>query len=591
MQAMGVKAVHVSVGFPVLTPAYYSDPSTAQQLTNFYGQVASGIHAMGLKLIVETGPVIQTDSNGNIVSNSYLSSLSMADYEAGRAQTAVTIAQVMQPDFLTVLNEPDTEASVSQQSAVNTLSGSAELLGAILQALQNANIQGVSVGAGIGSWLPNPGPWVTQIAGTPGVNYLDIHVFPVMGSTLTNLFTFAQQAQAAGKPLAMSQVWLYKTAPGDTAGYGAIHSRDAFSFWAPLDQQFIQALMTFSQSNNTVFVSPFWARYFRAYLNFSQYGGLTGSALENQVVATTTAAGAAGQIDSTGSAYALGIISPADTVPPTVPSGLSGVAANTSTVQLNWTDSTDNVGVLGYQIYRDGTPLATVANNRYLDTTATQTYHVYSVAAYDVSGNTSATSTGQFAPLDNTPPTAPATLQATAVSSTQVNLNWSASTDNLAVAQYQIYRGTSSTSLNLIAVQITATNWSDTQIIPGKTFYYAVRALDAAYNASGLSPVASVAVPADTTPPSVPSGVTAQANSSTSVTVAWNASTDNWKMGGYRIYRGLSPTSMKLVGGTSSTSYTDTTTKARTTYYYAVAAFDAFGNLSVKSTPVAVKTP
>src|SRR5579884_564193 len=592
LQAMGVKAVHVAVSFPVLTPSYYGDATTAQQMIAFYGQVAAQIHAMGLTLIVETGPVNLDSSSGPTVgANSYLAGLSTADYINGRAQTAVTIAQTMQPDYLTVLNEPDTEALISQKPIIGTMGGSAAMLGTILQALHAAGAQ-TQVGAGVGSWLPNSSAWVTQIANTPGVNYVDIHVFPIYNSFLSNLFTFAQIAQTAGKPLAMSQAWLYKVAPNDSSGYSAVHARDAFSFWQPLDAQFIQSLVSFSRSNNTVFFSPFWSRYFRAYLNYAQYGNLTGADLESQVAATTTAAGAAGQIDATGQAYAQAIISPADTVPPTIPSGLSGAGANSSSVALTWNASVDNVGVLGYKVYRDGTLVATVASPFYVDTGASPAYHAYSVESYDASGNTSGQSAGtRSAPLDTVAPMAPAWLSAAAASPVQVNLNWTGATDNLAVTQYQVYRGLSPAALSVIAAGITSTNWIDTQVIPGTTFYYAVKALDAVHNSSGFSPVAAVKLPADTTPPTVPTGLIVQSSSTTSNYLSWSSSTDNWKVGGYRIYRGTSPSALRLIGSTSdATAFTDTAAASKTTYYYAVAAYDVFLNVSAPSAPVAVVT-
>jgi len=88
LKALGVQAVHVAVAFPTLTPAYYGDTTTAPQMTAFYGQVAAGVHAMGLKLIVETGPVNLDAGSGAFGVNSYLSGLSMTDYQNGRAQTA-----------------------------------------------------------------------------------------------------------------------------------------------------------------------------------------------------------------------------------------------------------------------------------------------------------------------------------------------------------------------------------------------------------------------------------------------------------------------------------------------------------------------
>jgi len=93
-------------------------------------------------------------------------------------------------------------------------------------------------------------------------------------------------------------------------------------------------------------------------------------------------------------------------------------------------------------------------------------------------------------------------------------------------------------------------------------------------------------------PPSTPNGVTATANSPTSVTVNWNASSDSGGpgLGGYRIYRGGAQ-----VGSVnaSTTSYTDTTASANTQYSYTAAAYDTAtpANVSAQSGAAIVTTP
>jgi uncharacterized repeat protein (TIGR03806 family) len=94
----------------------------------------------------------------------------------------------------------------------------------------------------------------------------------------------------------------------------------------------------------------------------------------------------------------------------------------------------------------------------------------------------------------------------------------------------------------------------------------------------------------DTTPPSVPQTVRATASSPTSVAVTWNASTDTGGSGlaGYRIFRNGSSTPLATV---STTSYTDMTVAANTSYTYTVAARDNAGNQSLPSSAASVTTP
>jgi len=79
-----------------------------------------------------------------------------------------------------------------------------------------------------------------------------------------------------------------------------------------------------------------------------------------------------------------------DTQAPSVPQNLNATAASQSQIDLTWPASTDNIGVNGYRIFRDGTEIATAASTTYSNTglTASTTYQ-YTVTAYDAAGNES----------------------------------------------------------------------------------------------------------------------------------------------------------------------------------------------------------
>src|SRR5206468_251678 len=84
----------------------------------------------------------------------------------------------------------------------------------------------------------------------------------------------------------------------------------------------------------------------------------------------------------------------------------------------------------------------------------------------------------------------------------------------------------------------------------------------------------------------VPTGLTASAVSSSQIKLSWAASSDNVGVSGYRVYRGGTQ-----IATTSTTSFTNTGLSPSTTYTYAVAAFDAAGNLSAQSSPASATTP
>lgn len=106
---------------------------------------------------------------------------------------------------------------------------------------------------------------------------------------------------------------------------------------------------------------------------------------------------------------------------------------------------------------------------------------------------------------DSTPPSIPASLSGTAISSSQINLSWSASTDNVAVSGYVVYRGATPIATT------TGLTYSDTGLVASTLYSYTVNAFDASNNYSGLSSSAGVTTlapsssgpPADSTPPTV----------------------------------------------------------------------------------------
>jgi len=82
-----------------------------------------------------------------------------------------------------------------------------------------------------------------------------------------------------------------------------------------------------------------------------------------------------------------------DTTPPSAPTGLTASGTTSSSTTLSWAASTDNVGVAGYDVYRNGSQIATTGATSYTDSgLAPATSYSYTVKAYDAAGNVSAAS-------------------------------------------------------------------------------------------------------------------------------------------------------------------------------------------------------
>jgi chitodextrinase len=180
---------------------------------------------------------------------------------------------------------------------------------------------------------------------------------------------------------------------------------------------------------------------------------------------------------------------------------------------------------------------------------------------------------------DLAPPTSPTGPQA-------VELTWVAASDDVAIAGYTIYRD----GKELDTVDGATINFSDASVSPQTEYRYRVDAFDAVGNHSDPSNVAVIITPAraDTVPPSIPEGLRAQAPSPTEVLLTWSPSEDNVAVAGYSIFRdGEKLTSVDGL----ATTYDDLAVAARSTYAYAVEAFDTAGNRSGRSTEISVTTP
>jgi chitodextrinase len=284
---------------------------------------------------------------------------------------------------------------------------------------------------------------------------------------------------------------------------------------------------------------------------------------------------------------------PSESVPPSTPGSLAATTTPDS-VSLSWSASTDNVGVTGYQVRRDGVLVTTTAPGvlSFTDTGRTpSTSYAYTVTAVDAAGNASTpasvnATTGAGIP-DVGPPTTPGNLSATSTS-TSVTLSWDAATDDIGVTGYEVRRdGT------LVTTTTSATlTFTDTGRTPSTTYAYTVTAIDAVPNSSvpaSLS-VTTAATPPDSTPPSTPGSLSAS-TTTTTVTLSWNASTDNVGVTGYQVRR---DGTLVTTTGPATLTFTDTGRTPGTTYAYTVTAIDAIPNssvpASVSATTVAVST-
>jgi chitinase len=187
---------------------------------------------------------------------------------------------------------------------------------------------------------------------------------------------------------------------------------------------------------------------------------------------------------------------------------------------------------------------------------------------------------------DTQGPTAPANLTSPSKTSTSVSLSWSASSDNVGVTGYDVYRN------GTLAGSSTSTSYTVGGLSASTAYSFSVKAKDAAGNVSAASSALSVTTSASggscAVLPGVPSGLTSPSKDASSVSLSWTAPSagTNCSIVGYDVYNGS--TRVAQTSGTS-TSYTVGGLSASTAYTFSVAARNESGT-SAKSSGLNVTT-
>ena len=211
-----------------------------------------------------------------------------------------------------------------------------------------------------------------------------------------------------------------------------------------------------------------------------------------------------------------GAAAPADTQAPTTPTNVHSMGETTSSIDLMWNASTDNVSVSQYIVSRNGVEVARTASTSYKDTgLAAATSYTYTVRAVDSAGNVSGYSTAfsvvtkQAAATDTQAPTAPTNVHSMGETTSTIDVMWSAATDNVGVTGYVLFRN------GVEIARPTSTSFKDSGLAAGTAYTYRVHARDAAGNVSAQSASLTVTTKPASTPTPTPTAPSAGEWSST----------------------------------------------------------------------------
>ncbi|HKS36226.1 MAG TPA: LamG-like jellyroll fold domain-containing protein, partial [Verrucomicrobiae bacterium] len=197
-----------------------------------------------------------------------------------------------------------------------------------------------------------------------------------------------------------------------------------------------------------------------------------------------------------------------DLTPPSAPGTPAAVVA-TGSVSLSWTAASDNVAVVNYHVHRSTTPgFAASGANRIAETPSTaftdlgiqaSGFYYYRITALDAAGNVGPPSgEREVAPVpDTTPPSVPQNPVLTVISPNRIDLSWDASSDDLGVAGYRVFRD------SVQIASVSNVSFSDVTVSPLTTYAYSITAFDSAGNSSQPS------VSVNATTPSASSGLVA----------------------------------------------------------------------------------
>jgi len=262
LQAIGIKGVVVAIKYPLLSP----DFPRSSEFLKFYKDIIAECHSRNIKVLVEVGAIFSGTPYSPVQVD--WSKYTTQSFLQGLEDQLLLVASQVQPDYLTLANEPVADEGLTKLKI--TPAAWSSFISSTAGRVDRSH--GILVGAGTGTW-ENPA-YMNSIINTAGLDYIDLHIYP-MGTDnvyLDRVLSYSQTAHSNGKRVTVSECWLYKALPEELgSGLGnaeMIMDRDYYSFWSPQDAQFIRLMVNLADTADMDFVSFFWSRYFFDYLDY-----------------------------------------------------------------------------------------------------------------------------------------------------------------------------------------------------------------------------------------------------------------------------------------------------------------------------------
>lgn len=309
-EAMGVELVKIDLHYPVFTPAFHAYlaanppplvPGYSYNVDNFigypnsfYNKLAAEIRGRGMGMWIEHSTLFgdwsATPPAGYFAEIRALGVTSArARYAQERAAEAVLIASALEPDYYTLVDEPTTQTANFGYFAggvpILTPDGWRDLAQQMATDIAGAAPGYTSqLGAGSGTWETRV--YTELFAALPELDYIDFHLYPLSSNNADyaqNALDWADYVRGVdpAKKLTLGESWLYKASADEVSAgldHNVIFGRDTYSFWEPLDRQYLGVLFKMMHLKDFEAVMPFWTPYDFAYLTYGDpdLAGLSG---------------------------------------------------------------------------------------------------------------------------------------------------------------------------------------------------------------------------------------------------------------------------------------------------------------------------
>ena len=263
-QQVGMSGITLTISNPMLLDRF---PRHDEYL-RFWTHVADKVHARGMTLAVEENVIFGNTPFTTVKPD--FAGMTLDRFSSEQRQQAQRIIDDLHPQYLSVLNEPDTFAHNLGLPALNTVGNTTKVVQDILSGLDR---KGTKVGAGTGTWSSQA--YVDALLADTSIDFVSMHIYPLTPAVLQNLDHAVDATARAGREFVLDEAWLYKADPNElgaqsnVAAAAEFFRRDAFSFWQPLDERFLAETVRYVQSRGVAYLSPFWSGLFFGYLDHS----------------------------------------------------------------------------------------------------------------------------------------------------------------------------------------------------------------------------------------------------------------------------------------------------------------------------------